>query len=49
MKFFSFINIREKAQKIKSFDANQEALLKTGRDQFKAMVKKGLNVPVVFL
>lgn len=47
--FFSLITIREKADKLKRFDAKQEALLKTGREQFKAMVKKGLNVPVVFL
>lgn len=39
----------KKISKIKHADANQEAIIKNGREQFKTLVKKGLAVPIVFL
>lgn len=30
-------------------DYKHDMLIKTGREQFKALVKKGLSVPIVFL
>ncbi|MCL5970744.1 MAG: hypothetical protein M1450_04570 [Patescibacteria group bacterium] len=50
MKFpLSFLKIQKKPARKTIEDYKQEILLRQGREQFKALVKKGLNVPVVLL
>jgi len=46
---FNFFGLREK-KTVKTFtDYKQEILVKAGREQFKKLLEKGINVPVVLL
>jgi len=47
MKIFSFKNV-EKTKKSLA-DYKQELLIKQGREQFKRLLEKGINIPVVLL
>lgn len=50
MKFsLSFLKLQKKPTRKTIEDYKQEVLLRQGREQFKALVKKGLSVPVVLL
>jgi len=48
MKFFSLFNKENKKHSAKQ-NPKEDSLMKFGREQFKALVKKGLSVPVVLL
>lgn len=48
MKFFSLFGKENKKQKA-STGSKEDSLMKFGREQFKALAKKGLSVPVVLL
>ena len=45
---FQFYRGASKAKKT-LIDAKQEILVRQGREQFKKLLEKGINVPVVFL
>jgi hypothetical protein len=46
---FGFLNLKGKTAVKTIADYKQQILVKQGREQFKRLLEKGLNVPVVLL
>ncbi len=49
MNLLSLLFSKAKQEKKKKEDLHQEALIKQGREQFKRLVEKGLQLPIVVL